>query len=263
MYYVSHDEATEFCRRFTESERRAGRLPADWEYALPTEAQWEYACRAGTTTRYSFGDNEGSLGEFAWFFGNSNDTTHPVGQKSPNGWDLHDMHGSVWEWCADWYADKLAGGEDPRGPATAADRVARGGSWGSLPGRCGSALRSRMVEPGHWTGSVGFRLALVQSRRCAQVRSGWVFQSRRVLRACGGLAGEAAEPRGGAQPHGAVASPARRSKAEPDGAMPGLSAWQGRRTDADGRAGKSPLAERRATVVLATSAYHAADSVIV
>jgi formylglycine-generating enzyme required for sulfatase activity len=163
IYYVSYLEAAEFCRRFTESERRAGRLPAGWEYRLPTEAEWEYACRAGTTTRYSFGDDEASLGEFAWYRGNSDGTTHPVGQKHPNRWGLHDMHGNVWEWCADGGAAKLAGGVDPRGPARAPDRVCRGGGWAQEPRGARSAIRSIRYRPGHRGPVLGFRLARVQS----------------------------------------------------------------------------------------------------
>jgi formylglycine-generating enzyme required for sulfatase activity len=116
MAFVDHNEAREFCRRFTEAERQAGRLPAGWEYRLPTEAEWEYACRAGTTTRYSFGDDESRLVGYAWFDGNSEHSSHPVGQKDPNRWGLHDMHGNVWEWCSDWYVGELMGGTDPRGP---------------------------------------------------------------------------------------------------------------------------------------------------
>jgi formylglycine-generating enzyme required for sulfatase activity len=115
IYYVSHDEAIAFCQRFTDAEHRAGRLPAGWEYRLPTEAQWEYACRAGTATPYCFGGDESRLGAYAWFGGNSGGSSQPVGQRAANRWGLHDMHGNVWEWCADWYAERLLGGDDPRG----------------------------------------------------------------------------------------------------------------------------------------------------
>ena len=112
---------------------------------MPTEAQWEYACRAGTTSRYSFGDDENLLGEYAWFKGNSGGKNHPVGQKKPNQWGLLDSHGSVWEWCADWYGSTLPGGTDPTGPSGGSSRVYRGGSGWFDPANCRSAYRSGFV----------------------------------------------------------------------------------------------------------------------
>jgi len=134
-------------------------------YRLPTEAEWEYACRAGTATRYSFGDDEARLGEFCWFDGNSDDRTHEVGQKGANGIGLHDMHGNVWEWCWDWYAAdyyKEPPVDDPRGPSQATSRVIRGGGWGRDPRSVRSAYRYGCA-PGNRLNDLGFRVARVQS----------------------------------------------------------------------------------------------------
>jgi formylglycine-generating enzyme required for sulfatase activity len=157
---VSWEDAVAFCSRLSglAAERQAGR-----EYRLPTEAEWEYACRAGTTTEYSFGDDASLLGDFAWFDDNSGLQTHPFGQKRPNGWGLYDMHGNVWEWCSDWDGDYAAGAvRDPKGPASGSARVLRGGSWLSTAGNCRSADRRR-VNPSYRRSSYGFRLALSPS----------------------------------------------------------------------------------------------------
>lgn len=110
--------------------RRLNRLEGTDKYRLPTEAEWEYACRAGSSTKYSFGDNAAILDEYAWYRNNSGWRPHPVGQKKPNAWGLYDMHGNVWEWCQDWQGDYPAGEvTDPKGPPSGHHKIIRGGSW--------------------------------------------------------------------------------------------------------------------------------------
>ncbi|MFM7293163.1 MAG: SUMF1/EgtB/PvdO family nonheme iron enzyme [Planctomycetia bacterium] len=157
---VSWEDAVEFCRKLSElpEERKAGRV-----YRLPTEAEWEYACRAGTDTKYSFGDDESKLGEYGWFDGNSDQETHPVGKKKPNAWGLYDMHGNIWEWCSDWYGEyPNRAVTDPQGPSGASDRVSRGGCWYYPAGYCRSADRGR-YDPSIRNFCLGFRLALSSS----------------------------------------------------------------------------------------------------
>ena len=164
--YVSWDEATEFCKKLTARERKSGTLKAGKEYRLPTEAQWEYACRAGTETAFSFGDDPNQLGQYGWFDGNAKNGgqgfAHIIRQKRPNRWGLFDMHGNVWEWCSDWYGEKLSGGTDPVGPNGGSFRVSRGGGWWSNPGLCRSAFRGYLV-PSYRNNDVGFRVARSQS----------------------------------------------------------------------------------------------------
>ena len=155
MYYTSWDEATEFCKKISRKDRKT--------YRLPTEAEWEYACRAGTTTRFYYGDDPGYalLGDYAWYSDNS-DETHPVGQKTPNAWGLHDMHGNVWEWCADWYASDYytyTDSLDPQGPDTGSHRVLRGGDWYGIARDCRSARRG-LFNPGATGISIGFRVVV-------------------------------------------------------------------------------------------------------
>ena len=158
------NDATAFCTTLTVLEFKAGKLKAGETYRLPTDAQWEYACRAGTKTTFSFGDDEKQLGEYAWFAGNTagEQYAHAVGMKKPNPWGLHDMHGNVWEWCSDWYGEKLSGGADPIGHEGGSDRVGRGGCWWGNPVVCRSAIRDYSV-PSARNGRLGFRVARSQS----------------------------------------------------------------------------------------------------
>jgi formylglycine-generating enzyme required for sulfatase activity len=133
------------------------------KFVLPTEAQWEYACRAGSTMQYCFGDDEARLGDYAWYTANSRHKAHPIGEKKPNAWGLYDMHGNVWEWCADWYdAGYYAGSpkDDPTGSTTGWYRVFRGGSWNNDARLCRSAFRN-LDLPGTWFNYLGLRIVRV------------------------------------------------------------------------------------------------------
>lgn len=154
---VSWNMAKEFCAKLTDRERAAGRLPAGYEYTLPTEAQWEYSCRAGTSTaKYS-----NDLSDIAWFSGNSGKTTHVVGEKNrPNAWGLHDMIGNVWEWCDDWCGSSPSGPvKDPEGPNAGKIRVLRGGGWNGMVSNCRAARRSGYAPKDAFS-ILGFRLCL-------------------------------------------------------------------------------------------------------
>ncbi len=139
--FMSWADATNYCSTLTQHERTGGRIPGNYAYRLPTEAEWEYACRAGTTTRFSYGDDPGyaSLTAYAWYVDNSGNTTHSVGGKLPNPWGLYDMYGNVWEWCQDWYAAYPGGSiTDPAvSPTTGTMPIVRGGSYyyGGAPAR--------------------------------------------------------------------------------------------------------------------------------
>lgn len=158
-------DATAYCSALTQRERAAGRLPGTFEYRLPAEAEWEYACRANTTNRFSFGDDPKVADAYAWTSENSEGTTHPVGQKAPNPWGLHDIHGNVWEWCEDWFADyPPVDVTDPAGARAGKYRVFRGGSWNHEVQFTRSANRF-MMSPSNGIHFVGMRVALGPVRR--------------------------------------------------------------------------------------------------
>jgi len=155
---VSWEDARAFCRSLSErpEEKAACRV-----YRLPTEAEWEYACRAGGAGRFGFGDDEAATLDHAWVEGNSAATTHPVGQKRPNAWGLYDMHGNVWEWCGDWYEPgyyRQSPADSPGGPAAGSARVVRGGSFVNAAGACRSATRNFLEPTFRESNGIGFRV---------------------------------------------------------------------------------------------------------
>ena len=147
---VSWVDSQEFIKKLGDKDKKA--------YRLPTEAEWEFAARAGTRTAYYFGNDKSILGQYAWYSENSEKKTHPVGQKKPNQWGLFDMSGNVWQWCEDWHGDyQNKDVVDPQGPEKGSLRVLRGGSWGDDPRSCRSAYRAR-DEPGNRYGGIGCRV---------------------------------------------------------------------------------------------------------
>lgn len=166
--YVSWDDAKRFCEKLTKRERAAGRLPQGWSYCLPTEAQWEYACRSGSKTAFNFGDDAKDLGQYAWFAENARDAgeeyAHEVGQKRANTWNLHDMHGNVWEWCKDNLDTSLSGGRDPLVTSEGSYLVMRGGTWFGSAKYCRSARRSGNASSER-LGDLGLRVALIPASK--------------------------------------------------------------------------------------------------
>ena len=157
---ITFFDASNYCATVTLRERKAGRLPASYEYRLPTEAEWEYACRAGSTNLFGFGDDASVSDQYAWTAENCDATTHPVGLKRPNAWGLYDTHGNVWEWCSDWF-EPYPGAPltDPVGPATSKYKLFKGGGWNQDVEYARASSRF-MMSPSNGIHFVGFRLAL-------------------------------------------------------------------------------------------------------
>jgi formylglycine-generating enzyme required for sulfatase activity len=167
---VSWVDAVEFCNKLSGREKQKPYYQINGAdiavaggsgYRLPTEAEWEYACRAGTLSLYPFDDEASQLAEHAWYSGNAKKSTHPVGQKRPNSWGLYDMLGNVWEWCADWYDPKYYASSpilNPIGDVVASRRIMRGGCWNGGRRMCRSAIRGRgaVLMAGNF---LGFRVA--------------------------------------------------------------------------------------------------------
>ena len=154
---VSWFDAEQFCRKLSElpNEKALNHV-----YRLPTEAEWEYACRAGTSTAFGFGKDSSDLAEFGWYLQNSASRSHPVGQKKPNSWGLYDTHGNVWEWCSDSYAiDQKPKGKDPQDLPAGDTKIYRGGSWSDHPRHCQAGFRNAH-DPNGRSAINGFRIVL-------------------------------------------------------------------------------------------------------
>jgi len=158
--WIAWHGAVEFCRRLSAATGQC--------VCVPTEAEWEYACRVGTTTRFYYGDDDGydDLGEYAWYESNAYNSgakhAQPVGRKKPNAWGLYDMHGNVWEWCADWRGESYQSDDvhDPKGPPSGQTRVLRGGSWVNSPQDCRAAHRG-WNTPDYRNGLNGLRVVVL------------------------------------------------------------------------------------------------------
>ena len=175
---VSWNDATNYCGKLTQRDRAAGLIPADYAYRLPTESEWEYGCRGGTTNAFHFGsasrqgmanfdtryEYESSVGIQIKPVTGLIYRTIEGASYAPNAFGLYDMHGNVWEWCSDWYGDYPTGVvTDPAGPASGGGRVLRGGRWGSFGWRCRAAYRSNSYPDG-WSNGFGFRVVLAPGR---------------------------------------------------------------------------------------------------
>jgi len=171
MSFVNYEDVINFCKSLTEKEKASGRLPEGYVFSLPTEAQWEYAARAGTTEVFAFGNvltskdanilgkyPYGIKGEFEGF-----GSTSPVASFLPNKWGVYDMHGNVYEWCLDWFVDELPGGKDPKSIESGDSRSIRGGAWNRRGESCRSAYRYS-YDPTQRTNNIGFRVVLVRER---------------------------------------------------------------------------------------------------
>jgi formylglycine-generating enzyme required for sulfatase activity len=155
---VTWHDAVSFCRLLTDNERLTGRLTGSEIFRLPTEEEWEYCCRAGSTTIFSFGDEAAQLAAHAWYRDSAGDGTRPVGQLAPNAWGLHDMHGNVREWCYDLYEDyaaKVSG--IPSKVEARVHRINRGGGFAAFPRGCRSSDRRGNTPPTRGA-TIGFRI---------------------------------------------------------------------------------------------------------
>lgn len=169
MCFVSHADTLEFCKTLTEADRAAGHITASQSYTLPTEAQWEYAARAGTKTVFAFGDiltsNEANFyGQIPYGTeekGEYREKTTPVKSFKPNAWQLYDMHGNLYEWCLDFYTETLAGGTDPAELSKGDSRIIRGGPWNRKATSLRSAYRYS-YDPSQRTNNIGFRIILTE-----------------------------------------------------------------------------------------------------
>lgn len=171
MCFVNWQDALDFCEALTKKEQADGSLPADKKYTLPSEAQWEYACRAGTSSVFGTGNTltskdanfYGKLPYGTTELGEYRKKTIPVASLPPNPWGLHDMHGNVYEWCLDWYEESPTTTTDPVGPDTGDSRIIRGGAWDRKSTSCRSAYRYSR-DPNRRAHNIGFRIVLVTTQ---------------------------------------------------------------------------------------------------